>query len=109
MGRTRTQTRGGATLPPAAARDWTVNVEAAGSADNPPLERAQLRPLLDRLAPHRPSVGCSSFRYSARFTVAGAGAEEALAQALAIWRDAVAETDLPEWPVIRCELAVKPL
>lgn len=84
---------------------WTVDIEASGDPSDPAVDRDALRRLLDVLRGRHPSVGCTTWSYSVRFTVdASDDAVGAIGRAVDLWHDAVAEAGLPDWPVRRCEL-----
>lgn len=83
---------------------WTVDIEAGGDPSAPAVDRTALRGLLDVMRDRHPSVGCTAWTYSVRFTVdATEDAGEAIQRAITLWRDAIAEAGLPDWPVKRCE------
>ncbi len=83
---------------------WTVDIEVGGAPSAPSVDRDALRRLLDVMRDRHPSVGCTAWSYSVRFNVdASDDAAEAISRAVDLWRDAIAEVGLPDWPVKRCE------
>lgn len=83
---------------------WTVDIEAGGQPSEPAVDRTALRRLLDVLSDRRPSVGCTSWSYSVRFSIdATDDAAATMQRAVDVWTDAVAEAGLPAWPITRCE------
>lgn len=83
---------------------WTVDIEAGGDPSAPAVDRDALRRVLEVMSGRHPSVGCTAWTYSIRFTVdATVDATEAIGRAIDLWRDAVGEAGLPRWPVRRCE------
>lgn len=83
---------------------WTVDIEAGGPPSEPAVDRTALRRLLDVLSDRHPSVGCTSWSYSVRFTIdATDDAAATMQRAVDVWSDAVSEAGLPSWPITRCE------
>ena len=83
---------------------WTVLVEVEGDLGEPGIDRSTLEGLLRELGTSRVAVGYGPRRYSARFSVDGDDVADAVANAVAVYRAAVARTDLPSWPVVRLEV-----
>lgn len=97
--------RDAAPVVPLLPASWTVDIEAGGDPSAPEVDRDALRRLLDVMRERHPSVGCTAWSYSVRFTLdATADAAAAVQRAVDLWREAVVEAELPEWPIKRCEI-----
>jgi hypothetical protein len=83
--------------------EWIVvlEVEAEAGADVGPPE---LERLLSCLAEHYPSALHADDRYALQLVVQGMAPDEALADALHLWRRALRCCGLPAWAVVRAEV-----
>ena len=82
---------------------WTVSIEAVGSS-SPVVEVAALTTALERLGD---LVAQSDGHYAVQMLMPGAQPADAVKAAMWVWRSAVAEAGLPDWPVVRVD--VQPL
>jgi hypothetical protein len=84
-------------------KEWVVVLEvlAAGDAGVPP---ADLERLLDCLAEHYPSALHADDRYALQMVVGATCPDEALGDALHLWRRALHCCDLATRPVVRAEV-----
>jgi hypothetical protein len=82
---------------------WTVSIEAVGSS-SPAADVAQLTSALERLGD---LVAQADGHYTVEMLMPGAQPADAVKAAMWVWREAVAEAGLPDWPVVRVD--VQPL
>ena len=78
-------------------------IEAA-AADGGTVEVEELWRLVDALAGHGPAVGGGGDRYDVQFSLEAPDVGAAMRKALRLWRRAVDEARLPEWPIVRTQL-----
>ena len=82
---------------------WTVCIEAVGGGA-PAAGVAALTSALERLGD---LVAHSDDHYTVEMLMPGTEATDAVKAAMWVWRSAVAEAGLPDWPVVRVD--VQPL
>lgn len=82
---------------------WTVSIEAVGSSSAPD-QVAALTAALEQLGD---LVAQSDSHYAVQMLMPGAQPADALKAAMWVWRSALTEAGLPDWPVVRAD--VEPL
>lgn len=85
--------------------EWTLTVEASGGMHAQAVDGNAVESLIDLLAEHSASVSHLPRRYTTRLRVYAHDVLEAVDSGVKVWKQAVEDAGLPEWPVVRVEAA----
>lgn len=84
------------------AIEWAVSVEVVGPANAEPLHN-DVAARFARALPRVAGTG-ADHRFGATFAVNAASPSQAVDLGVLLWKSAVADVDLPDWPIVRVEV-----
>ena len=85
-------------------RDWVVLLEAAGERGASAIEPASFARMVSAWATPAPTTLYSPDRYALQVPLRATTPPLALSSAIALWKDALRRSGLPEWELVRAEV-----